>query len=144
MFQFEKTIHINRPQQEVFDFLSDPANDTKWRDSAVSSEVQSEGPMGVGSKIHSVDKLMGRKLESTAEISAWDPPNRYGQKTMGGPMPFEFTIQLTPDGEGTQLTMQGQAELGGFFKMAEGLVGRQMEKQLNTDLQGLKRALEGK
>jgi carbon monoxide dehydrogenase subunit G len=143
MYQFEKTIDIDRPQQEVFDFLSDLSNDTKWRDSAVSSELQSEGPMGVGSKIHSVDKIMGRKIESTAEISVWDPPNRYGQKTLGGPVPFEFTIQLRPEGEGTHLTMQGQAEMGGFFKMAEGLVGRQLEKQLDTDLQGLKRVLEG-
>ncbi len=38
--------------------------------------------------------------------------------------------------------MDGQAEFGGFFKMAEGLVGKQLEKQLDTDFNGLKRALE--
>jgi hypothetical protein len=47
----------------------------------------SEGPVGVGSLLRSVDKLMGRKIESTCKISAWDPPNEYGQKAVGGPVP---------------------------------------------------------
>jgi carbon monoxide dehydrogenase subunit G len=142
MITFEKTIFINRPQQEIFEFLSNPANDPKWRDSAVSAEWVSEGPAGVGSKLKSVDKLLGRQIESTSEITAWDPPNKYGQKTLGGPVPFAFTITLEAQGDGTQLTMNSQAELGGFFKMAEGLVGKQLEKQIETDFNGLKRVLE--
>jgi hypothetical protein len=33
-------------------------------------------------------------------------------------------------------------EIGGFFKMAEGLVGKQAEKQTEADLEVLKRLLE--
>jgi carbon monoxide dehydrogenase subunit G len=142
MISFSKSYHIERSQQEVFDFMADPANDPKWRDSAVSSEWISEGPISVGSRLKSVDKMMGRKIESTSEVTSYDPPNRYGQKTLGGPVPFDFTITLEPDGSGTMLTMAGQAEVGGFFKLAEGLVGKQFEKQLDTDFKGLKRVLE--
>lgn len=142
MVTFTQTFQIERPQEEVFDFLADPANDTKWRDSAVSSEWLTEGPTAVGSQLKSVDKLMGRKIESTSEITAYDPPNKYGQKTLGGPVPFEFSITLEPEGSGTKLTMDGQAEVGGFFKLAEGLVGKQLEKQIETDFNGLKRVLE--
>ena len=35
-----------------------------------------------------------------------------------------------------------QAELGGFFKLAEGLVGKQIEKQMETDSAKLKKLLE--
>jgi carbon monoxide dehydrogenase subunit G len=142
MIKFEKSYYIGRPKQEVFDFITDPANDTKWRESAGSAEWVSEGPIGVGSTLQSVDKFLGREIESTAEITAWDPPNKYGQKTLSGPVPLEFTIFLESEGSGTQLTLEGQAEIGGFFKMAEGLVGRQLEKQLDTDFNGLKRMLE--
>lgn len=31
MITFEKTVHINRPQREVFEFVSDPANDALCR-----------------------------------------------------------------------------------------------------------------
>jgi carbon monoxide dehydrogenase subunit G len=142
MFTFERSIFINRPPQEVFDFMANPANDVKWRESAVSSEWTSEGPPGVGSTLRSVDKILGREMESTSEITAWEPPNHYGQKAIGGPVPFEMTVKLEAEGDGTQLTMSGNAEPGGFFKLAEGLVRQQLEKQFDTDLKGLKSKLE--
>ena len=37
MYTFEHSVFINRPQEEVFEFLTNPANDPKWRDSAVSA-----------------------------------------------------------------------------------------------------------
>ncbi len=142
MFKFKKSYFIDRPQQEIFDYATNPANDTKWRESAVSAGWASEGPVGVGSKLRSVDKLLGREIESVSEISAWDPPNAYGQKAAGGPVPFEMTIRLEPEGSGTRLNVEGQAEVGGFFKIAEGLAGKQLEKQLDADFNGLKRVME--
>lgn len=142
MIKFEKRYYIDRPKQEVFDFVTDPANDAKWRDSASSAEWISEGPVGVGSTQRSVDKFLGRKIELTTEVTAWDPPNKYGLKTLSGPIPTESTITFESEGSGTQLTINGQVEFGGFFKMTEGLVGKQVEKQLDTDFNGLKRVLE--
>ncbi len=143
MISFSKSIHIDRPQQEIFDYLTDPSNDAKWRSSAVSSEWVSEDPPGVGSKLKSVDRMLGREMESTIEITAWDPPKKFGQKALGGPVPFEFTVRLAPHGDGTHVTIDGQAEIGGFFKIAEGLAGKQFENQVENDIASLKRALEG-
>jgi carbon monoxide dehydrogenase subunit G len=142
MIKFEKSYYIDRPKQEVFEFVTDPANDTKWRDSASSAEWISEGPVGVGSTQRSVDKFLGRKIELTTEVTAWDPPNKYGLKTLSGPVPTESTITFESEGSGTQLMINGQVEFGGFFKMTEGLIGKQVEKQLDTDFNGLKRVLE--
>jgi uncharacterized membrane protein len=142
MYTFEKTIIINLPQQEVFDYLTDPANDGKWRKTSVSSEWTSEGPVGVGSTQHSVDKFLGRNIESDSEITVWDPPNEYGWKSVGGPIPYELSMKFTPDGGGTQISFGGQAELGGFLKLAEGMAGKQMEKQMDDDFNNLKAVLE--
>jgi carbon monoxide dehydrogenase subunit G len=86
--------------------------------------------------------MLGREIESTSEVTAYDPPNTYGQKTLGGPVPFEFTVTFETEDGGTKVTMDGQAEAGGFFKLAEGLVRKQLEKQIETDFDGLKRVLE--
>lgn len=142
MIKFSKSIYIERPPEEVFEFSADPSNAPEWRDSAVSGQWLSEGPIGAGSKFKSVDRLLGREIESTSEITAWDPPRSYGQKAMDGPVPFEMTVRLEPKTGGTQVTLDGQAEVGGFFKIAEGLAGRQLQKQIESDLAGLKRALE--
>ena len=51
-------------------------------------------------------------------------------------------MKLESQENGTQLTLVGEAEIGGFFKIAEGLVRKQLEKQLDTELNALKLLLE--
>jgi carbon monoxide dehydrogenase subunit G len=142
MITFEKSIFINRPQQEVFDFVSNRANDSQWQSGGGSTEKTSEGLTGLGTTYRSTTNLIGRGIESTTEIISWDAPNELSEKTTSGPIPFEGKTTFSPKENGTQLTFSGQAELGGFFKMAEGLVGKQMEKQIDTDLNALKLLLE--
>ena len=142
MITFENSLFINRPQQEVFDYLSNPANDAQWQSSTEVSEWTSEGPPGVGSTQRSVNKFLGRKIELTSEVTIWDPPNQIGVKSVGGPIPFEGTVKFESQENGTQVTQSVQAEIGGFFKIAEGLVGKQLEKQLAADFDALKLLLE--
>jgi carbon monoxide dehydrogenase subunit G len=141
MVTFEKEFSIERPLQEVFDYVSDPANDPQWRDAELA-EWTSEAPYGVGSTQRSVGKILGRKIESSTEVTEWDPPKHFAFKSIGGPLPFEFRVSLEGVGEGTKLVVEGQAEAGGFFKLAEGLVARQFEKQLDNDFSSLKKVLE--
>ena len=143
MFDFEQSIWTNRTQQEVFDYLSEPTNDAKWRGSSVSAEWISDPPHGVGSTNKAVDKLMGRNIESTREITAWDPPNQFGFKGASGPMSFELTMTFEAQDNGTKATISVEARSGGLFKMAENLFAKQMEKQVSTDMASLKRVMGG-
>lgn len=142
MITLETTTFINRPQQEVFDFVSNPANDHKWQSNVKSKKWTSEDPHGVGSTQHLVTRNMGRDMEQTAEIFLWDPPNQYKVKVVNGPFPFEGRMKFEPQENGTKVTMGGQAEAGGFFKIMEGLIKRQMESQLVANLEALKLLME--
>ena len=142
MYKFEKNIMINRPQQEVFDFVTDLNNDAKWQSGIVSVERTSDGPIGAGSTWRYKLKFMGRELEAEIELTSYDPPNRASVKSVSGPVPFENTYTFVSKQGGIQMTFSGQAEIGGFFKMAEGLVGKQLEKQMESDAAALKVLLE--
>jgi carbon monoxide dehydrogenase subunit G len=142
MFKFEKSITINRPQQEVFDFVTDLSNDSKWQSGIVSVERTSDGPIGAGSTWSSKLKFLGREMEAEIELTSYDSPNQSSVKSINGPVPFENTYKFESKGNGTQMTISGQAEIGGFFKMAEGLVGKQFEKQMDADGAALKKLLE--
>ncbi|MCH7845308.1 MAG: SRPBCC family protein [Acidobacteria bacterium] len=143
MFKTRKSVQINRSPQDVFDYVNDPANDANWQGPIESSRWTSEGPPGVGSTKESVIKFLGRKSESTSEVTIWDPPNTTGFKLIGGPMQFQGTFGFESTGEGgTELTEDFEFEFGGFFKLAEGLVGKRLEKQLETDFDALKLLLE--
>jgi carbon monoxide dehydrogenase subunit G len=143
MVNFDETISIDRSLQDVFEYISDPANETEWRDAELA-EWTSEGPHGVGSTQRSVSKLLGRSLDTIVEVVAWDPPNRAAFKSVGGPFPFEYSVTLEPEGEGTRLSMQGQGDVGGFFKLAEGLIAGRMQKQFSKDFKTLKSVLESR
>ncbi len=142
METIENSGFINRPPQEVWDFISNPANITQFSSNTEYAEWTSEGPPGVGSTQRDVGKVLGRKIKSTSEITAWDPPNKFGQKSTSGPLPWESMWKLEPKESGTQLTVSAGAEVGGFFKMAEGLVVKQLVKMVNTNIEALKLLLE--
>ena len=79
----------------------------------------------------------GRKAETDIQLTSYDPPNGAGIEALNGPVPFESTYKFEPKGNGTQMTISGQAEIGGFFKLAEGLAGKQLEKQMEADAAAL-------
>jgi carbon monoxide dehydrogenase subunit G len=142
MYQFDKSIWINRPQQEVFDYVTDLTNDPAWQTGIMSNERTSDGPVGAGNTWHYKVKNLGRTMEVDIEVTGYDLPNSASVKAIGGPVPFENTYTFESKDGGTQLTLNGQAELGGIFKLAEGLVSKQVEKQFDTDLSSLKLILE--
>ena len=142
MFKFEKSIMIDRPQQEVFEFVMNLENDSKWQGTIVSVKQISDGPIGVGSTFRYETKFLGRKSETEIQLTSYDPPNGASVKAVNGPVPFENTYKFESRGDRTQMTFSGQAEIGGFFKMAEGLVGKQLEKQMDSDGAALKKLLE--
>ena len=142
MNTFTVTTFINRPVQEVFDFTIDPANAAKWQSGTQSADWSSKGPVEVGSILHQVSRLMGREVEINAEIDQWNPPSLWGQKANNGPLKFENTNKYESKDGGTLLVQTFSGEVGGFFKIAEGLAIKQMQKQVESDGQTLKKLLE--
>ena len=142
MFEIKNSIFINRPPQDVFNAILDPAKQSLWQSMVESAEWTSNGSHGVGSSQKVVARFLGRKIESDIEITAWEPPHRVDFKFVNGPYPAEVSNTMDPQGEGTLLTSQSHGEMGSFFKLAEGLVARQLEKQLAANYESLKLLLE--
>lgn len=143
MINIEKSIHINKPVAEVFAFMSEFANDAKWQSDLVRSEKTSGGPTAVGTTGLYVQKLMGKEVKNEVVVTEFDPPKRFGMKTTSGPVQFEAIASLEDMGGGTHVTMNAKGEPGGFFKVAEGLLQKELEKTFEKDLAKLKQILEG-
>lgn len=142
MFETKNSIFINRPPQDVFNTITDPTKLSLWQSMTETAEWSSNGDLGVGSTMRVVARFLGRKIESDIEVTAWEPPHRVDYKFVNGPYPAEVSNTLQPQGEGTLLTAQSQGEMGSFFKLAEGLVARQLEKQLDANNETLKLLME--
>jgi carbon monoxide dehydrogenase subunit G len=142
MFETNNSIFINRPPQEIFNIISDPAKQSLWQTMTESAEWTSNGTNGVGSTMKVVARFLGRKIETEVEVTAWESPRRIDYIFVNGPYPAQVSNLLEPQGEGTLLSAVSQGEMGGFFKLAEGLVARQLEKQLDANFESLKLLLE--
>ena len=142
MFETNNSIFINRPPQDVFNAITDPTKLSIWQSMTEAAEWSSNGDLGVGSTMRVVARFLGRKIESEIEVTAWEPPHRVDFKFVNGPYPAEVSNILEPQGEGTLLTSQSQGEMGSFFKLAEGLVARQLQKQIDANNESLKLLME--
>ena len=139
----EHTIVIERPIEEVFAFATDPENEPLWQSTSLETEQTSGGPVGVGTTFRNTSKFLGRRIESTYEVTENDPPHRQCMRITSGPIPGSGCYALEPTEDGsTRFTQTFEAEAGGFFRLAEPLVGRAIRRQIEADMATLKDLLE--
>ena len=141
--QQEHTVLIDRPIEEVFAFVTNPNNDSLWQAWTLETEQTSEGPLDVGSTLRSTAKMLGRRIEVTMEVTENDPPHRQCVRITSGPIPATGCYRLEPaDGGSTRFTQTFEGEVGGFFRLAEPVVGRVISRQTQADMATLRDLLE--
>jgi uncharacterized membrane protein len=138
----EHSITINKPVEEVYAYVNDPENSATWQ-SGVESVEYPDGVPQVGTQFIEVRKFMGREMKTTLEITALEENKKYGAKTLSGPVPYEVTVTFDTVGDSTKMTTNIEGEPGGFFKLAESAVTKQLENSLKEDGAKLKAILEG-
>jgi carbon monoxide dehydrogenase subunit G len=145
MPQVEEEIVIARPPEEVFAYVTTPENDLEWVSTAVERRRESEGPIGVGSKIHAVDRFLGRRIDSTLEVTEHEPGSRSTIRLIG-PISARGSYEFVPAGTGTRFRWNLEAEpgLGGLYlgKITDPLVTFVFRRRVRSDLRRLKEALE--
>jgi uncharacterized protein YndB with AHSA1/START domain len=135
---------VERPIEEVFTFATDPDNDTLWQSTSLKTEQTSEGPVDVGTTFRNTSKFLGRRIESTYEVIENEPPHKQCVRITSGPIPGVgcYLFEPTDDGGSTRFTQRFEAEVGGFFRLADPLAGRAIRRQQETDMATLKDMLE--
>jgi ligand-binding SRPBCC domain-containing protein len=140
----EESTHISRPPQEVFSFLSKSENIPVWDSSVVHAETVGDGPVGLGTRATGTSKVLGRKFDWTAEITEFQPPDRFKYSSVDGPLEFTITNTLAPEDDGTRFTYRIDAAsgLGGVFgKLADRLVETAQARTVRANLETLSELL---
>jgi uncharacterized membrane protein len=140
MVRVEESVTIDRPVEEVFAYLADI--EKQWVSSLLESTKNSDEPTGEGTKYRQRAKILGRRFESTNEITAYQPPHVYEFQATSGPMHVRMRFTLISDGLETRVLQVAEGESGGFFRLADPIIARTLRKQLQADLETLKTMLE--
>ena len=109
MLEFENTIYIDRPVDEVFAFLSDFENIPKWNYYVLEVRQLSESPIGVGTTYHQVRK----SDEQDFRIIEFEPNHSVAVKTLPHSSPsFERKLTLYEEGDTTRLRDEWKLDTG--------------------------------
>ena len=114
----ESTVIIKRPVQDVFAFVENPANDRLWRNGMVEAEITSEGPIGIGTTGREAYRLLGRRSETTWEITEYVPNGRVAYRSTSGPVKYrgEFTYEAVDEGTRVTFVLEWEQVDRGFYR----------------------------
>jgi uncharacterized membrane protein len=143
MPEIHEEITIERPLQQVFDYLSEPANQTLINSNY--ARYDTDGPLQKGMRSQGATKVAGRQVEWTAEVTEFEPPRLIRYQSVEAPMAFTIEYQLEDlTNHTTHVTFhQHVDQLGGFFgKLSDPLVTRMYSRDVRGNLAHLKELLE--
>jgi hypothetical protein len=127
---FTASVVISRPQQEVFDYLTD------WT---------STGRPDVGSTMTARMKSRSMGGELQLEVTHWDPPHGYDDRMLNTVFPVKdmrHEYRFAPDGSATRVTLNGEFKMMGALAFAGGLMRKVATKFNQQHLDAAKRLLE--
>jgi len=144
MIRFDSNKLIYRPVKEIFEFITASENDFQWQYGTLASGQISEGAARVGAFFRSIGHFMGRRMESTFEVTEYEPARKYGFKSLAGPMHSQTLYTFEVTGGGTKVNVSTQASAVHLIQAPEGILEKQMKKQLKDNLAMLKNILEAR
>jgi uncharacterized protein YndB with AHSA1/START domain len=142
VFTTSAEITINRPINEVFDFISDNENDPKWCVPVVeTTRITGKAP-GAGARYSFASQAGLIKLRGEFEITAFEPPGKIEWVGESSIVKFSGLYHLESEATGTRLEERTTFELKGLLVPFQGMMISQYQKTYETQLERLKALLE--
>jgi uncharacterized protein YndB with AHSA1/START domain len=140
-----ESIEISRRPEEVFSYVTDPSQMAEWQESLVSAREQGDRPLGVGSRITQVRRVVGGSERTmTMEVTDYNPARSFAFRGIDGPIRAvgKSVIEPLEDGTRSRVSTELDFEGHGFGRLLVPRVRGQARKELARNCQHLKERLE--
>jgi uncharacterized protein YndB with AHSA1/START domain len=141
------TIDINRPQDEVFAYVTDPSKFAEWQAGVVRGSIEGDTTPAIGSKCVTTRRIGGAERESTSEITKLEPPKSWAVHGIDGPIRATVDVTVAPLSGTTQsrITIEVDFEGHGIGKLLVPLVvRRQARSEMPANCERLKQRIEAR
>jgi uncharacterized protein YndB with AHSA1/START domain len=146
MTPITSTTEIARPAGEVFAYVTDPSTMPEWQRGCLRGRLDTPTAT-VGSRCTTVRRLGGREREVTTEITEHDPPHRWADRGIDGPVRALVAVTVEPLAENSRsrLTIDLDFVGHGIGKLLVPLiVRRQAAREMPENVKRLKQRLEAR
>jgi uncharacterized membrane protein len=144
MIEVRSDVTIRRPADEVFAFVADAENNPRWQQGMRSCRWTSDGPIGIGSTYEQRASFLGRDIESTFVVDAFEPGRSITIRTTESTFPITVTraVEPLPDG-GCLVRAHVQGDASGVFRLAAPVMRWMVGRSVRADYRRLRTLLEG-
>lgn len=142
MINIDKSIHINKNCEKVFDFAADYRNDIKWRSNVRDMQLLPSGQIKRGVKTRELLNFMGKNYLTIAEVVDYKYCSITSFKGENNTSFVTGFREFLPNDNGTIFRYSLQLSPKGFMKILAPILGRALNKQIKKDLNKLKQILE--
>ena len=144
MIKFHIPVEIQRPVEEVFDYVTDPDKLSSWQTNTVSVRAEPDGPLGLGTRLHEVHRAPGgRELPSVVEVSQFEVGRRLELRIVEGPLAVDGLFVFAPtDADRTRVELFGTGRPEGSMRFVQPLLKHFVRRQFAGNLRTLKRVME--
>ncbi|MGA8926044.1 MAG: SRPBCC family protein [Solirubrobacterales bacterium] len=140
--KFETSVLIRQPVGDVFDYVSEPINFSRWNSAVRSVRELSAATDGVGATYLMERELPSGRAENELQVLERDRPNGFTIRTTSGPTPFFYRYRFRDEGDATLLELSAEVELGGLAGALGPLASRAVKQGVDSNFADLKRILE--
>jgi hypothetical protein len=141
MAKWETSIFVQRSVEDVFAFVTDPRQGSKWHRSNEIVPI-SAGPIRQGSRYRLTGKFLLWKFDSETVVSQYEENRLVAYQATSGPYPYLLRYIFEPVGKGTRLTEVGEADPPPLMRLAIGLFVGNAKRNGERGLRLLKSSLE--
>ena len=121
--RIEQSFTVARPPDEVFAYMTDPANLKAWQPSKLSVEPLTDGPPRQGYRVKERTKVGLRQWDQVVEFSEFEPGRALTTHIVEGSMPVDGRWTFEDDGAGgSKVHFVAVGELTGFARFLEPLL----------------------
>ena len=138
------TIDAARAPEEVFAYVTDPATMNEWQPGVTSGRMD-RTPTVVGARCLTTRKIGGATREVVTEITEYEPPRRWADRGIAGPIRAVVSVTVDPLDEGarSRVTIELDFKGHGIGKvLVPLLVRRQATRDMPATMLRLKQRLE--
>lgn len=141
MTTIERTVHVDRPLDRVFDYLSDFTTTNEWDPGTVRT-VRVSGDGGVGTTYRNTSKFLGKETELTYVVERLVPSQEIALRGENKTVVAHDTMTFRELDGGTEVVYRAEFELQGVAKMSAPLLLPAFKKLGDEAEVGLREALE--
>ena len=138
------SVTIERPQAEVFAYLEEVEHNPQWLRGMASCTWTTPPPVRVGSRYEQVAHFLGKRIETSFEVTAHEPGSLVTITSLpGSSFPLTVERRVEPAGQGASLVTETvHSDPRGFYRIAGPPLAWMVRRNIRRDYGSLKRLLE--